>query len=125
MTDWTPPPTTRWCLVGEPGQRVYRLAESGQPGDPPCPLGPPVKADHADWLAPDGVGTTTTHHGIAGFVEHLILRRASPRPVLKRKAGRPRGRPHEDAPAQPASPGPGAPRAHDRAGGDPRQGALW
>lgn len=32
----------------------------------------------------------------------------------------------DHVPAQPASPGPDAPpRAHDRAGGDPRQGALW
>lgn len=87
---WRPPPVTRWCLVGEPGRPLYRITETGQPGDPEAGIAPPVKADH-EWLARDAVGTTTTWgDGIAGYVRALIVheadaeRRASHRWALRR-----------------------------------------
>ena len=69
---WTPPPLTRWCLVGERGSpRLYLLTERGASSDPSVGLSPPVHTRHPDWLSPDGIGTCPKAGGIAGFVAFL------------------------------------------------------
>ena len=74
MSDWTPPPTTRWCIVTEAGERgAYILGEHGTHDEPECAIPEPSRADH-DWLSPHGVGTTTTFgDGIAGYVWYLTM----------------------------------------------------
>lgn len=110
MSDWTPPPTTRWCLVGEPdaavGGRLYVLHEHGLGDDPPCGVEEPDRgnylssdpADHPpEWLSPFGIGTTSARDGagIAGFVWYLTMEcdrdrvRRAPKKAKARKPSKP------------------------------------
>lgn len=79
---WTPPATTRWCLVGTPGQRLTVLSEHLADA-PACPLEQPDRGNYLSpdpaahppaWLSPHGVGTTPTHGGgIAGYAWFLTM----------------------------------------------------
>lgn len=75
IPEWVPPPTTRWCLVGEPGRRPYLLSEHSPDRDAQAVGVPePTRARDHEWLSPDGIGTSTDFgDGIAGFVWFLSM----------------------------------------------------
>lgn len=104
MSDWTPPPTTRWWLEGvvDPELEVglCLVTETGVDGDAPCPIEPPERplsrgftetGEHAGWLSSVGIGVTTTFgDGAHGWIEHTILRRREPPRRKPKRASRAR-----------------------------------
>lgn len=70
------PPVTRWWLEGEPGRPLTLMSETAPNGSPACPVAPPERSAHAEWLSQVAIGVTTGWlDGAHGWVDRTTLTR--------------------------------------------------